>query len=111
MTVFYQKAILDEELSPFFIDELGDDVTSEEWEEHIELLADFWRAVLLNEGPYWGNASGAHFSMTGLKRETFMQWIKLFSATADEVYVPEISDQFKEKGVLLSEQFMADLTI
>ena len=111
MRLFYEKAIKDEELASFFIDELGDDMTSQEWEEHIELLADFWLATLLNEGPYWGNPSGAHFSMTDLKRETFMQWIELFSITADEVYVSNVSDRFKEQGVLLSERFMSDLQI
>ena len=111
MSLFYKKAIRDKEIGPFFVNELGDDIGNEDWNEHIELLADFWLAVLLNEGPYWGNPSGAHFGIPNLKRESFMRWIELFSATADEVYVPYISARFKKKGVVLSELFMRDLMI
>ena len=111
MTLFYKKAIVDEEIGPFFINELGNDITNEDWVEHIELLADFWRAILLNEGPYWGNPSGAHFGIPHLKRVSFMRWIELFSFTVDEVYVPEISARFKKEGILLAERFMNDLMI
>ncbi len=111
MTSFYIKTLEDQEIGPFFIHELGDDITSEDWIEHIELLADFWLAMLLNEGPYWGNPSGAHFGIPHLKRKSFMRWIELFSETADEVYVPDLSTQFKEKGIFLAEGFMNDLMI
>jgi len=111
MTLFYEKAIVDEEIGPFFIHELGDDIKSEDWVEHIELLADFWLAMLLNEGPYWGNPSGAHFGIAHLKRESFMRWMELFSQTADEVYIPDIATRFKAKGAYFSEMFMRDLMI
>jgi len=111
MTLFYEKAIGDEVLGPFFVDELGDDIENEDWQEHIELLADFWLAMLLQVGPYWGNPSGAHFNIPHLTRKSFMTWLELFSQTADEVYVADIATKFKEKGVVLSEQFMCDLMI
>ena len=111
MTSFYEKVISDKDIGPFFINELGDDITSEDWIEHVELLADFWLAVLLNEGPYWGNPSGAHFGIAHIKRESFMRWIELFSETADEVYIPEISTRFKKEGMLFSEKFMNNLKL
>lgn len=111
MTSFYVKAISDEEIGPFFINELGDDITNEDWKEHIELLADFWLAMLLNTGPYWGNPSGAHFGIPHLTRKSFMRWIELFSETADEVYAPDLSVRFKQKGIYLAEVFMRDLMI
>ena len=111
MTSFYEKAIKDKEIGPFFINELGDDIKNKDWVEHIELLADFWLAVLLDEGPYWGNPSGAHFGVPNLKRKSFMKWIELFSATADEVYMPDISTRFKKEGIRLAEVFMRDLMI
>jgi len=111
MTSFYKKVLDDEEIGPFFINELGDDITSEDWVEHIELLADFWLAVLLNEGPYWGNPSGAHFGIPHIKRESFMRWIELFSETADEVYIPKISVRFKKEGVEFSNKFMKNLML
>jgi hemoglobin len=105
MTSFYEKAIEDEVLSPFFIDEIGDDLSSEDWDEHIELLADFWLAKILGEDTYYGSFVGAHVKMQHLKKETFERWLKLFSETADEVYVADIADLFKKKGEQFSKQF------
>jgi hemoglobin len=107
MTSFYQKAILDEEIGPFFINELGDDITNEDWREHIELLADFWLAKLLGEETYFGNFIGAHIKLPHIRKESFIRWVELFSATADEVYVADVAALFKKKGVQFSKQFMS----
>jgi hemoglobin len=106
MTSFYEKAIDDEVLAPFFINEISDDLTDEDWKEHIDLLADFWLAKILGENTYYGNFVGAHVKMPHLKRETFARWLELFSATADEVYVTDISAVFKKKGEQFSKQFL-----
>ena len=106
MRSFYERAIEDEVLAPFFIDEIGDDITSEDWDEHIELLADFWLAKILGEDTYYGSFVGAHVKMPHLKAETFTRWLELFSVTADEVYIPEIAEVFKKKGEQFSKQFL-----
>ena len=111
MTLFYEKAIHDDVLGPFFIHELGDDITSEDWIEHIELLADFWLAELLGESTYKGKFIGAHIRVPHINRESFVRWLELFSATADEVYVSDIAEDFKKKGVSLSEQFIRKLML
>ncbi len=105
MTSFYEKAIRNEELSPFFIDEIGEDITDEEWVEHIELLADFWLAKLLGEDTYYGNFVGAHVKMPHIKRENYATWLALFSKTADEVYIPEVAERFKKKATELVKEF------
>ena len=106
MTLFYEKAIHDQELGPFFINELGNDLTDEEWVDHIDLLADFWLAKILGEDTYYGNFIGAHVKMPHIKKTTFSQWVHLFSQTADEVYTPDIAELFKKKGVQFSNQFI-----
>lgn len=111
MTSFYEKAIDDKVLGPFFIHELGDDITNEDWVEHIELLADFWLAQLLGENTYRGNFVGAHIKVAHISKESFVSWIKLFSMTADEVYTQEIAERFKEKGKTLAEKFICDLKL
>ena len=105
MTLFYEKALNDKILAPFFVDELGDNLEDEEWVEHIELLADFWLAKLLGEDTYYGNFVGAHVKMPHIKQDSFTRWLELFSETSDEVYVPEVSTIFKKKGLQLSKQF------
>ena len=102
----YEKALEDEVLSPFFIDEISDDITDEDWDHHIELLADFWLAKMLGEDTYYGNFVGAHVKMPHLKRETFTRWLELFSVTADKVYIPEIAIQFKKKGKQFAQEFL-----
>jgi len=107
MTSFYEKAIHDQELAPFFIDEIGDDLTDEDWIEHIELLADFWLAKMLGEDTYYGNFVGAHVKMPHIKRESYAKWLELFSQTADEVYGPDIAELFKKKAVQLVKEFFS----
>jgi len=106
MTSFYTRAIEHHELGPYFINELGDDITDEEWVDHIELLADFWLAKILGEDTYYGNFIGAHVKMPHIKKENFAQWVELFSMAADEVYVPEVATVFKKKGKQFSQEFM-----
>ncbi len=107
MTAFYTKAIEDQELAPFFIDEIGDDISDEDWIEHIELLADFWLAQLLGEDTYYGNFVGAHVKMPHIKRESFARWLELFSQTADEVYAPDTAEIFKKKAIALVKEFFS----
>lgn len=109
MTSFYKKAMLDNELGPFFINELGDDITGDDWIHHIELLADFWLAEILGEDTYYGNFIGAHIKLPHIKKETFATWIKLFSLSADEVYTAEVAQTFKEHGIRLSKEFISNL--
>ncbi len=111
MTSFYIKVIDDKVLSDFFTNELGDDIGNKDWEEHIELLADFWLAKLMDEDTYKGNVFGMHTRVAGIKRESFVRWMELFSISADEVYVPELSLVFKDKGRDFSEQFISFLKI
>lgn len=106
MTSFYQKAVEDDMLAPFFIGELGEDLANEEWREHIELLADFWLAKILGENTYFGNVIGAHAKMPHIKRETYDRWLALFCTAADEVYTPDIAAIFKEKGFQFTQQFL-----
>ncbi len=105
MTSFYVKAIDDEEIGHFFVNEIGDDMTDEEWIHHIELLADFWLAKLLGEDTYYGNFVGAHVKMPHIKRESYAKWLELFSQTADEVYAPDVAEVFKKKAVQLVKEF------
>lgn len=106
MTLFYEKAILDKDLGPFFTHELGDDMANEDWIAHIDLLADFWLAELLEQKTYIGNFIGAHIKLPHIKNELFSIWINLFSSSVDAIYTPEIADIFKKRGRELSKEFI-----
>ena len=111
MTSFYEKVVEDEQLSYFFTHALGEDIYNEAWSEHIELLADFWLAILLHEGPYRGNFVGMHVNIPYITRESFARWLELFSLSTDEIYVSDISDKFKRQGALLAQRFISELNI
>jgi len=106
MRLFYEKAIKDASIGPFFVHELGDDLDEEDWVEHIELLADFWLAKMLGENTYYGNFIGAHVKLPRINEEHFAVWVELFSQTADEVYTQELATAFKKKGLMFSKQFL-----
>jgi len=99
----------DAQIGHFFILELGEDIESEEWIKHIDILVDFWATVFLDDTFYFSDPYGPHFSIIDLKKEDFMRWIELFSESAHEVYVPEIAKLFREKGIFYSKDFMQRL--
>lgn len=110
VTLFYHKAMKDEQIGHYFVLELGDDIENEEWKDHIDTLVNFWATVFLDEPLYFSDPYGPHFTIIGLKKEDFTHWIELFSQTADQVYIPEIADRFKEKGVYYSKDFIQRLS-
>ena len=111
MNSFYRKTIDNQELRHFFVHELGEDINNEDWVEHIETLADFWLAILLDEGPYEGNFVGMHIKIPHISRSSFITWMELFGASTDEIYIPILSEQFKNQGMQLSEKFIGELNL
>ena len=59
--IFYRKVLKDEIVGPFFIAKLGDDIESDYWKPHIELLVNFWSSMILQEDSYHGNPMRPHF--------------------------------------------------
>ena len=103
---FYEKAMLDNDIGHFFTLELGDELTNEDWIDHISRLVDFWGTVFLEERLYKSDPYGPHFTIIGLEKENFTRWMHLFNETADEIYIPVIANKFKEKGLHYSKDFM-----
>jgi len=106
---FYRRVLKDDVVGPFFIAKLGDDMNSEYWQPHLKLLVDFWASIALGDPSYRGNPFAPHMSLGELKRETFEQWLTLFYATLDEVYEPQIANQFKERSSIIAGNFMRNL--
>jgi len=111
VTLFYHKTMKDEQIGHYFLLELGEDITNDEWTRHIDILVDFWARVFLDDPLYDSDPYGPHFTIIGLSRADFESWVKLFSATADTIYVPEVAKRFKEKALSYSEEFMERLKV
>jgi len=106
---FYRRVLKDDVVGPFFIAKLGDDMQNEHWQPHLKLLVDFWASIALGDPSYRGNPFAPHMSLGELKRETFEQWLKLFYATLDEIYEPQVANQFKERSSIIAGNFMRNL--
>jgi hemoglobin len=107
---FYPTILADKTVGPFFIEKLGDDINSPIWQEHLELLTNFWSSIALGDGNYNGNPLAAHFGMD-LTREAFAQWLHLFALAIDRVYEPGVGDFFKERSQIIARNFMANLGV
>ena len=108
---FYRRVLKDDLVGPFFIAKLGDDMTNEYWEPHLELLVNFWASIALNDASYRGNPFAPHMYLGELNREVFEQWLKLFFETLDELYKPRVADLFKERSSIIAGNFMRNLGI
>ena len=108
---FYRLVLKDDIVGPFFIAKLGDDMTNEYWESHLELLVNFWASIALGDTSYKGNPFAPHMMIGELNREVFEQWLKLFFATLDGVYIPQVADVFKERSSIIAGNFMRNLGI
>lgn len=92
VTIFYDKIVKDDCLSPFFV--------HLNLEKHLPKMVDFWSFVLLDEAGYSTNVTDKHTHMR-LKKEHFDQWIKLFNETVDQLYTGEKADLAKERAFLI----------
>ena len=103
---FYSKILKDELLADFFIEKLGDEMISDEWQKHLNLLTDFWASILLDDNVYSGKPVKPHMHMKGLKRESFERWLKLFFETVDKLYAKDAADTFKTHSQTIANNFM-----
>ena len=108
---FYSKILKDELLADFFIDKLGDEMITDEWQTHLNLLTDFWASITLGDSAYSGQPLKPHIDMEGLKRETFERWLELFFETVDRLYAKEAADTFKTRSEMIANNFMRLLGI
>ena len=109
--LFYTKILQDDIVGPYFIEKLGSDMKNEQWVPHIELLTNFWASIALGDPTYRGNPFAPHVDIANLTREAFSRWLELFSETLDVIYVPQIANQFKERGTIIAGNFMRNLAL
>ncbi len=111
VVTFYTKVLKDEKISPFFIEKLGADMKSEIWQKHITLLTNFWFTISFGRGEYNGSPFAPHMQISGLDRESFETWLKLFFEALDKIYVEDIALKFKERASIIASNFMRNLSI
>ncbi|NEW86269.1 MULTISPECIES: group III truncated hemoglobin [Rhodopseudomonas] len=95
---FYGRARQDEVIGPIFASAVQD------WDHHIAQIADFWSSMLLKTGRYGGRPMRPHL-MLNLAPEHFDRWLKLFEATATELFTPEVAAEFIIRARRIADSF------
>lgn len=99
---FYALAGADPVIGPVFARAIPN------WDEHFQVVQDFWSRALLGTGRYSGTPFSAHIALK-LKPEHFTRWVALFSETARRVLEPAAADRAIAKVEHMSTCFQAGL--
>lgn len=111
VVTFYTRVLKDEKIAPFFIEKLGSDMNSELWQKHITLLTNFWYTISHGRGEYNGSPFAPHMQISGLDKESFETWLRLFFSSVEKIYVEDIANKFKERSSIIASNFMRNLGI
>ncbi|MFC0243058.1 group III truncated hemoglobin [Rhodopseudomonas telluris] len=95
---FYARAREDEQIGPIFNRAVAD------WDHHIAQISDFWSSMLLKTGRYEGRPMRPHL-MLGLEPAHFDRWLKLFEATATELFAPDVAAAFIIRARRIADSF------
>ena len=96
---FYARVRRDAVLGPIFTAAIADSA----WPVHLEKMYAFWSSVMLTSGRYKGDPVSTHRKVVGIESPMFGNWLDLFEATALELFIPEIAEQFACKARRIAE--------
>ena len=108
---FYSKILKeDNDVAKVFISKLGNDLQSDTWKQHIDILTNFWAMIGLQDDQYQGNPMMAHFDLP-LNKEMFSSWLIMFFEIIDAMYEENIGVIFKSRAENIASNFMRNLNI
>lgn len=109
---FYSKVLKDDLIGPIFTDILGNNLNTNTWKAHIELLTNFWASIALGDFEYNGSPFAPHVKFQErLSVKAFERWLALFLETLNTLFEPHIAKLFHERGLRIAGNFMRNLNI
>lgn len=84
VTLFYADVRQDGQLGPIFDRHVAD------WDSHLEMLCDFWSALLLGTRRFKGAPIARHAAIPGLDWTLFQRWLTLFNSTTARLGRPAL---------------------
>lgn len=97
---FYKKVVHDEVIG-FIFNELA----NIDWEKHMPIMYNFWETTLFHKAIYKGNPMKVHVDLNKkvvLKKEHFDQWLSMFNATVNELFVGEKAELAKTRALSIA---------
>jgi len=98
---FYDKLLVDKNISYFFDDLIAEDGL----EDHLQVLVDFWDNILFYTGSYRRNAMRPHLLLhqtKPFKKEHFKTWLNHFNNTLDELFTGELAHAAKTRAASIA---------
>lgn len=93
LTSFYAAVRADPQLGPVFADAV------EDWDEHLDRLADFWSSVMRASARYKGNPLAAHMKhVERIEPAMFDRWLALWREATDTFIPPRHAAELQEKA-------------
>lgn len=102
---FYTKARKNDNIGPVFNDAIGED-----WSKHLPIMYEFWSQMLLGQGDYHRNPFEKHVSLP-IKKGDFQIWIRLFTATVDDLFEGAKATEAKTRATSIAQIFEMKLGI
>lgn len=101
---FYGQVRADTLLGPVFEARIQN-----RWPQHLEKMYTFWQTVLLDERTYDGSPFPPHAQLP-IGHQHFTQWMQLFTATIDEIFAGDKTEEAKWHAARMAEMFEMKLT-
>ena len=98
VATFYARIRNDSDLGPIFNAAIGTD-----WTAHLKTMCDFWSSVMNTSGRYKGKPIPAHVKLRGIEPRHFESWLRLFSATAHELFDNTLAGLFVQRAERIAE--------
>ncbi len=87
VTQFYAQVRQDAQLGPIFEHNVQD------WDEHLDMLCDFWSAILLGTRRFKGAPIARHAALPELSWPLFERWLEIFHQTTATLGKPTLQQK------------------
>lgn len=84
---FYAQVRQDEQLGPIF------EQNVQNWDEHLNMLCDFWSAILLGTRRFKGAPIARHAALPELSWPLFERWLEIFHQTTATLGKPALQNK------------------
>jgi len=95
---FYARAREDDLIGPVF------NAAIDDWDHHLDHIAQFWAAGLLGVGRFTGRPMAKHMRQP-ITPPMFDRWLALWKQATDETYAPPIAQVLQARAGRIAESF------